>query len=121
MCIVLFCAICSATPFLTGAYVQYDLSARGVANIGTLKTKLLQGRYNAVTLPVYHSDLNGLESALGTLRSDVKTILEDRCWNPAPGDGVSAGFVLSRSAIVYFPASIGCYAHPGIIKSYIRA
>ena len=41
MCIMLLCTICSATPFLNGAYAQYDLSAGAVANIGTLKTKLL--------------------------------------------------------------------------------
>lgn len=40
MCIVLLCTICSATPFLTGAYLE-----AGANNIFSVKTKLLAGRY----------------------------------------------------------------------------
>ena len=83
MCIVLLCAICNATPFLTGAYLDYNLGSGSAANIG-IRTKLLEGRYNAVKMTVFE-DLNDLESVLGTFGSDVKTILDDRCWNPASG------------------------------------
>lgn len=85
--IVLLCTIYSATPFLNGAYAQYDLGPGALANIGTLKAKLLQGRYNAVKMSVSDTDLYGLQSILNTLGSDVKTILEDNYWDPALGNG----------------------------------
>ncbi len=40
MCIVLLCTICSAQPFLTGAYLE-----SGANNIRSVKTKLPAGRY----------------------------------------------------------------------------
>jgi len=83
MCIVLLCTICSATPFLTGAYLEYYLGSGSAANFD-IKTKLLEGRYNTIKTSVAE-DLGGLESVLGTFGSDVKTILDDRCWNPTSG------------------------------------
>lgn len=103
MCIVILCTICSGTPFLTGAYLE-----SGAHNIYSMKTKLLQGRYNAVKMSVAE-DLVGLESVLGTLGSDVKTILDDRCWNPTSGKvsihSLSYGNYLKMEAeykLIYF-------------------
>ncbi|PKN80500.1 MAG: hypothetical protein CVU48_01810 [Candidatus Cloacimonetes bacterium HGW-Cloacimonetes-1] len=77
---------CQATEFMIGAYAQYDLWNPGAGtNISTLKTKLLDGHFNAVKMSIKDQDLNGLGTALTVLGSDVKTILEDRYWDPSSG------------------------------------
>ena len=75
-----------ATEFMTGAYGSYDLWNSGAqANIGTLKSKLVDGGFNTVQMSYKDQNLNALGSVLTSLGTDVYTILEDRYWGPSTG------------------------------------
>jgi len=81
--ITLFCILAQATPFLTGAYLQFDLPNGG--DLDSLKTKLLEGGYNASTITIKGESLSSLSNVLQTFSSDVRTILSDHYWNPSLG------------------------------------
>ncbi len=71
---------------MTGAYGSYKLWNSGAqANIGTLKSKLVDGGFNTVKMSIKDQDINNLDSVLSTLGDSVKTILEDRYWGPSTG------------------------------------
>lgn len=104
---ILICVIAQATPFLTGAYAQYDLP--NSANHPDLKTWLKNGGYNAVTITNYDDDLMGLSSVLEAFGSEIKTILADTYWNPSSGQvgihSLSYGNYLKMEAeykLIYF-------------------
>lgn len=61
-----------ATEFMTGAYGSYDLWNSGAqANIGTLKSKLVDGGFNTVQMSYKDQNLNALGSVLSTLGDSV--------------------------------------------------
>lgn len=80
--ITLLCVWVQATPFFIGAYSQYDLPTTS-GNHNTLKTKLLEGGYNATTITISNDDLSNLSDVLQTFGSEVKTILSDQYWAPS--------------------------------------
>jgi len=78
--------ICAnAEPYIIGTYTQYDVW-KTLGNTGNriaqLKTKLVDGGYNAATISINDEDIDYLGNALSAFGNGVKTILDDKRWEP---------------------------------------